>query len=211
MSDDLPRWAWSPGSATITVDFRNLPNEPRTPAAESATLGALMLSSQCASRLIPILKPDHFTSRPHQDTFRAIDAVNAEGKPVDPLLVNDELRKQGRICWGELKASVFIHACLEATYLPGHGVSYAALVIECAAQRRVLQAGVRIAQAAARRTGDLPDLMKFVAAEVRDTADCVSSLGSIDGAVRAPVRLGTLLDDFRRQPEAIAPAIDISE
>jgi len=170
-----------------------------------------MLSPQCASRLMPILQADHFTSRPHQDTFKAIEAVHAAGKPVDPLLVNDQLRRQGRICWGELKASVFLHACLEATYLPGHGVSYAALVIECAAQRRVLQAGIRIAQAAARRTGDLPDLMKFVATEIRDAADCVSSLGSIDVAVRAPVRLGTLLEDFRRQPEAIAQSIDVSE
>ena len=211
MNDDLPRWAWSPGSTKITVDFRNMPREPRNPAAESATLGALMLSSHCVARLLPVLQPDHFTSRPHQDTFKAIEAIHDAGKPVDPLLVNDELRRQGRISWGELKASVFIHACLEATYLPGHGVSYAALVIESAARRRILQAGIRIAQASARGAGNLPDLMRFVAAEVKDSAECVASLGTIEAATRAPVPTGTLVEDFRRQPQACARSVDICE
>src|SRR5205085_1592907 len=142
-------------SSPATVDFSNLPNEPRNPAAESATLGALMLSPSCVDQLLPVLRVDHFSSRPHQDTLAAINAVHAAGKPVDPLLVNDELRKQGRITWGEVKAPVFIHACLEATYFPGHGASYAATVIECAARRRILQAGVRIAQAAARGMAEL--------------------------------------------------------
>jgi replicative DNA helicase len=205
---DVRQLAWAGLSSPAAVDFSHLPNEPRNPSAESATLGALMLSPRCVDQLLPVLRVDHFTSRPHQDTFAAIEAVHAAGKPVDPLLVNDELRKQGRISWGEVKVSVFVHACLEATYFPGHGTSYAAAVIECAARRRILQAGVRIAQAAARGATELPDLMRLVAGEVRDTVDRVAVHETLVAAHKTPVPVGTVIDGLRKQLEPAPASLD---
>lgn len=203
--EDVRRLALAEPSAPGTVDFRNLPTEPRDPAAESATLGALMLSKACADALLPVLRSEHFTSRPHQDTLEAIRAVHASGRPVDPILVHDQLRRHGRIAWGNSKAATFIHACLEATYLPGHGRSYAALVLECAARRRVLQAGVRIAQVAATGARELSDVMSFVAAEVHQLADCVSVHTALSVPSEGPVRIGAVIDELRRKWEPRAP------
>lgn len=212
--EDVRQLAWSAPSSPATVDFNSLPDEPRNPAAESATLGALMLSKRCADALLPALRSDHFTSRPHQDTLDAIRSVHASGRPVDPLLVHDQLRRQGRLTWGNIKAATFIHACLEATYFPGHGDSYAAAVIECATRRRVLQAGIRIAQAAARGTGELPDLMRLVATEIHEAADCVSAHAAMAGPPRAPIQVGTVIDGLRRhlEPESprTTPSLDVS-
>lgn len=209
-NEDVRRLAWAAPSSPATIDFSTLPEEPSNPSAESATLGALMLSPRCVDQLLPVLRVDHFTSRPHQDTFAAIEAVHAAGKPVDPLLVNDELRKQGRISWGEVKASVFVHACLEATYFPGHGTSYAATVLEFAARRRILQAGVRIAQAAARGVAELPDLMRLVAGEVNETVDRVTLHEALVAAHRTPVRVGTVIDGLRAQLEPDVPSAPTS-
>lgn len=204
-SEDVRRLALAAPSSPTTVDFRSLPNEPRNPAAESATLGALMLSKACADGLLPVLLPEHFTTRPHQDTLEAIRAVHSSGRPVDPILVHDQLRRQGRVAWGDNKAATFIHACLEATYLPGHGRSYAALVLEYAARRRVLQAGIRIAQLAATGGRELSDVMSFVAAEVHRLADCVSAHTTLSAPSEGPVRIGAVIDELRRTWEPTAP------
>jgi replicative DNA helicase len=193
--EEVRRFAFAGPSSPAAVDFRNLPNEPRNPAAESATLGALMLSKACADALLPVLQTEHFTSRPHQDTLEAIRAVHASGRPVDPILVNDQLRRAGRVAWGSVKAATFIHACMEATYFPGHGSSYAATVIECAARRRVLQAGIRIAQAAARGTGELPDLMRLVASEIHAVADEVTAHEGVRRPQRQPIRLAAAINE----------------
>jgi replicative DNA helicase len=193
--EEVRRFAFAGPSSPATVDFRNLPNEPRNPAAESATLGALMLSKACADALLPVLQTEHFTSRPHQDTLEAIRAVHASGRPVDPILVNDQLRRAGRLAWGNVKAATFIHTCMEATYFPGHGSSYAATVIECATRRRVLKAGIRIAQAAARGTGELPDLMRLVASEIHAVADEVAAHEGVRTPQRQPIRLAAAVDE----------------
>ena len=198
-NEDVRQLAWSAPSSPATVDFSSLPHEPRNPAAESATLGALMLSERCADALLPALRSDHFTSRPHQDTLEAIRTVHASGRPVDPLLVHDQLRRQGRLAWGNIKAATFIHACLEATYFPGHGDTYAAAVVECAARRRVLQAGIRIAQAAARGSGDLPDLMRLVAGELHAVADEVTAHEQVARPRSCPVPLGDAVEEVRQQ------------
>lgn len=189
------RLAWAEPSTPAIIDFRNLPHEPRNPAAESATLGALMLSKRCADALLPALRSDHFTSRPHQDTLEAIRVVHASERPVDPLLVHDQLRRHGRLAWGNIKAATFIHACLEATYFPGHGNSYAAVVVECAARRRILQAGIRIAQAASRGTGELPELMRLVASELHAVGDEITVHEQLRAQRTRPISLAAAIEE----------------
>jgi replicative DNA helicase len=203
---DARRLAFAGPSSPATVDFRSIPNEPRNPAAESATLGALMLSKACADALLPALQAEHFTSRPHQDTLEAIRAVHISGRPVDPILVHDQLRRGGRVAWGNIKATTFVHACLEATYFPGHGASYAATVIECAARRRVLQAGIRITQAAARGAGDLPDLMRLVASELHAVADEVTAHEQVRVSPRQPMPLAAAIAETLPQLTSVRQA-----
>jgi replicative DNA helicase len=153
-----------------------------------------MLSKRCADELLPILETGHFTSRPHQDTLEAIRTVYESQRPVDPLLVHDQLRRQGRLAWGHVKAATFIHACVEATYFPGHGDTYAACVLECAARRRVLQAGIRIAQFASRGTGELSDLMRLVASELHAVGDEITVHEQVR-ARRPPVPLAAAIEE----------------
>lgn len=166
VSEDVRRLAWAEPATRITVDFRNLPKEPRNPAAESALLGALMLSKRCLDELLPVLRTEHFTSRRHQDIFHAIRELHRTARPVDPVLVNDELRRRGISGWGHVSAPLVVHACLEATYFPGHGDSYATIVLDNALRRRIVQAGVRIAQFAASGLGDGGDLLEKAKAEL---------------------------------------------
>jgi replicative DNA helicase len=199
--EDIRHLAWSAPTSPATVDFNALPHEPRNPAAESATLGALMLSKRCADALLPVLRTEHFTSQPHQETLEAIRAVQLSGRPVDPLLVHDQLRRQGRLAWGNIKAATFVHACMEATYFPGHGESYASAVIECAARRRVLQAGIRIAQAAAHGTGELPELMRLVATELHGVADEATAHDQVARSRSRLVPLGDAVEEVRQKVE----------
>jgi hypothetical protein len=66
----------------------------------------------------------------------------------DPLLVASDLHSRGITRSGHIATPVFLQACLEATYFPGHGDAYAAMVLDNALRRRTVQAGVRITQLA---------------------------------------------------------------
>jgi replicative DNA helicase len=173
----------------MTVDFANLPDQPRFPAAESAVLGALMLSASSADKLLPILREEHFTSAPHRDTLAAVRALWERQEPIDPVLVHDQLRKDGHVTWGETKAALFIHQCVEATYFPGNGTSYATTVLEYAARRRTVEAGIRIAQAAAQGRAEPADLIKLIAQEVHDIAERTEVCEAVRATAIAPTLL----------------------
>jgi hypothetical protein len=68
-------------------------------------------------------------------------------------------------------------------------------VIDCAARRKVLQAGIRIAQAAARGAGDLPDLMHLVAAELHAVADEVTAHEQVRVSRRQPIPLSAAIEE----------------
>lgn len=193
------RSAWNGPPASMTVDFARLPEEPNFPAAETAVLGAVMLSPAAAAKLLPVLRSEHFTSQPHRDTLAAVHRLWERKQPIDPVLVHDQLRKDGHLTWGETKAALFIERCLEATYFPGNGTSYAMTVLEYAARRRAVQAGVRIAQAAARGSLELPELMKFVTTELRDLADAALAHQALAAPAMTPAPLGIVLGSVREE------------
>jgi len=58
--------------------------------------------------------------------------------PVDPLTVHAELRRRGRLVFGERKAAVVLHDLLAATPTVANAGYYAAIVAEAAARRRAV-------------------------------------------------------------------------
>jgi replicative DNA helicase len=195
------RSEWDGPPASMTVDFANLPEQPSFPAAETAVLGAVMLSPTAAAKLMPILRTEHFTSRPHRDTLVAVRRLWERQQPIDPVLVHDQLRKDGHLMWGETKAALFIERCLEAAYFPGNGTSYATTVLEYAVRRRAVQVGVRIAQAAAGGRMELQDVMRLVADEVSGLANEVSTKDTLAAGAIAPTRIGPVIRELRDELE----------
>src|SRR4051812_7025405 len=68
---------------------------PQNIEAEQAVLGAILLDNDVLHDVIPILKVDSFWRDDHQIIFRAIRDLYDQGKPVDAVLLDEELKKRG--------------------------------------------------------------------------------------------------------------------
>lgn len=109
---------------------------PHSIEAEQAVIGGLLLdddSSERVRKVLAMLKPDSFYSRPHKILFEEITRMHREQKPVDGLTLFDELERKS------LTASVggfaYIAEIAKNTPSAANIVAYAMQVRETAMER----------------------------------------------------------------------------
>src|SRR5205085_7588814 len=68
---------------------------PHSADAERATLGAIILDNNLVNQAIELLRPDDFYQRAHQLVFRAMIALSERGSEINPILLGEELRREG--------------------------------------------------------------------------------------------------------------------
>jgi replicative DNA helicase len=68
---------------------------PHSADAERAILGAIVLDNSHANQAIELLRPDDFYVRAHQLVFRAMTALSERGSEINPILLGEELRREG--------------------------------------------------------------------------------------------------------------------
>lgn len=123
---------------------------PHSIEAEQAVIGGLLLdddSSERVQKVLAMLKPDSFYSRPHKILFEEITRMHREQKPVDGLTLFDELERKS------LTASVggFAYIAEIAKNTPS-----AANIVAYAMQVRETHLRQRTAGSADPRCGDFP-------------------------------------------------------
>jgi len=70
---------------------------PSSPESERVILGAILLDNQLISQAIELLQSDDFYSPLHRRIFKAMTALFERGERIDPILIGEELRKDGSI------------------------------------------------------------------------------------------------------------------
>ena len=70
---------------------------PHNLDAESAVLGALLLSKDALDVVIQVLKPADFYRQAHKVLFETISAMSSEGQEVDVLTLSHTLAKNGKL------------------------------------------------------------------------------------------------------------------
>ena len=68
---------------------------PNSPESERAILGSIMLDNSHLSRAVELLKPDDFYSMFHRRVFSGMINLFNSQKPVDPIMIGEELKKEG--------------------------------------------------------------------------------------------------------------------
>jgi replicative DNA helicase len=107
---------------------------------------------------LAMVGPDDFYKEGHRRIFMAMNDLFMVGEPIEPLLVVEQLTKQGdldvaggRTAVLDIMATPFIAASFR---------SYAEIVRETATQRRLLQVAQRIEQMVAEREGETSDMVQ---------------------------------------------------
>jgi replicative DNA helicase len=68
---------------------------PHNAEAERAVLGAILLDNGHINQAIELLRPDDFYIQAHRRVFQAMIALNERGSEINPILLADELRREG--------------------------------------------------------------------------------------------------------------------
>jgi replicative DNA helicase len=70
---------------------------PSSPESERVILGAILLDNTLISQAIELLSQDDFYSPLHRRVFRAMSNLFERGDRIDPILIGEELRKEGQL------------------------------------------------------------------------------------------------------------------
>jgi replicative DNA helicase len=70
---------------------------PHSAEAERAILGAIILDNGLINQAIELLKPDDFYVRAHYHLFRAMISMSGRGAEINPILIGEELRRDGTL------------------------------------------------------------------------------------------------------------------
>ncbi|EAB3772370.1 AAA family ATPase [Salmonella enterica] len=109
---------------------------PHSIEAEQAVIGGLLLdddSSERVQKVLAMLKPDSFYSRPHKILFEEITRMHREQKPVDGLTLFDELERKSLTV--SVGGFAYIAEIAKNTPSAANIVAYAMQVRETAMER----------------------------------------------------------------------------
>jgi replicative DNA helicase len=70
---------------------------PHSADAERAILGAIVLDNGLVNQAIELLRPEDFYVRAHQHLFRAMISMSERGAEINPILLGEELRRDGAL------------------------------------------------------------------------------------------------------------------
>jgi replicative DNA helicase len=70
---------------------------PSSAESERVILGAILLDNQLISQAIELLHTDDFYSPLHRRIYKAMTALFERGERIDPILIGEELKKDGSI------------------------------------------------------------------------------------------------------------------
>lgn len=115
---------------------------PQDLEAEQATLGAMLIDAEAASRAMGIVSADDFYREAHREIFSAIVAVEESGHPIDPVSVGAALRERDQLA--AVGGGEYLTALMGEVPTTAHVVRYATIVHEKAVLRRLIRAGAEI-------------------------------------------------------------------
>ncbi len=123
---------------TITEQFDRLP--PHSADAEMCMLASMMLDREICGRVLQVVTRGEACYSPdHQILFEAIQQLHVQGKPVDAVIVREQLAKRGQL--EEIGGTSMIATVLSTVPSAAHGEHYARIVRE----KAILRAAIRVA------------------------------------------------------------------
>lgn len=132
----------------------NLFAPPHSIEAEQAVIGGLLLdddTSERTQKVLSILKPESFYSRPHKVLYEEMTRMYREQKPVDGLTLFDELERKGLT--ESVGGFAYIAEIAKNTPSAANIVAYAMQVRETAMERYGIQRMTEAAELLYARNG----------------------------------------------------------
>ena len=171
---------------------------PHDVEAEEAVLGSLLLDPDAYYEVSEILGPEAFYHPGNRWLYEAIQSLGTRQEPPDFLVIQDELRRTGRL--DESGGVPYMFKLLNAVPTSINAEYYARIVAEKATRRRLIQAAGQVAKAAYDEAQPIGDVVAAAEASIMG-AGADSDKGAVVSARRY---MTDYLDNFLADVNATA-------
>ncbi|WP_167613090.1 replicative DNA helicase [Maribellus sediminis] len=146
----------------INAQYGKLP--PQAIDVEEAVLGALMLERDAYVTVADIIDARSFYKEEHKKIFEAIQKLSGKEKPVDLLMVTQELKDRGQL--DEVGGPGYITQLTRRVASAAHLEFHARIIAQKFMQRELIRVSTEIQTKAYDDTIDVDDLMDFSESEL---------------------------------------------
>lgn len=175
---------------------------PNDRDAERVVLGALLSGAALADA--QPLASAMFYRQQFALIFEAIVALDADGRPYDPIAVGNELERRGQLGRMGGKGKTILHDCMESCPAPAQVGYYAGIVRDKARRRRLIEVSSRLHQVALAPDEDLAEAVSNISnnalLEITDSLTWGSNGSNGSYTVRYDLRDGAWLDSQQFDP-----------
>jgi len=142
---------------------------PHSLEAEQSVLGAILLDSDVMDELEGLLpSPEAFYLEAHQRIYAAMQALRAEGKPVDLVTLGDELSRRREL--EKVGGVSYLVSLTEATPTAAYAEHYARIVAEKWTLRRLIRAAGEVVRLAYEEAGGVDAILDEAGRRVLEVA-----------------------------------------
>ncbi len=146
---------------------------PHSANAERTILGAVILDNALVNQAIELLKPDDFYVRAHYHVFRAMTAMSERGQEINPILLGEELRREGVL--EQVGGISFISGLSYGLPQIMGVVDYAKVIRNCSIQRRLAKIGEKIRSDALEMRGETEAILDYAERQITDLYEASES------------------------------------
>ena len=119
---------------------------PQSVEAEACVLGSMILHAPCIDIVVQVTQPEHFYRPAHQLVYRALVDMRQSGKPIDLVLLREELKLRNQL--DAVGGVEYLVALAEGVPSAANAQYYAQIVRDKAMLRELIVAGTEMVQEA---------------------------------------------------------------
>lgn len=146
----------------LNAQYGKIP--PQAPEVEEAVLGALMLERDAYITVAAILKSESFYKEEHQKIFKVIQHLVANEKPVDLLMVTQELKNREEL--DEVGGPIYITQLTSRVASAAHIEFHARIIAQKFIQRELIRIASEIQVKSYDDSMELDDLIDYAEASL---------------------------------------------
>lgn len=143
------------------MEIRTLPNAVDI---EKGVLGAMIVDMDAIARVVEILKPDDFYLESHKIICRAIFKLFELGKPVDSVLVTEEIKNMGKL--EAIGGASYIAELTSSVVSAANIARHAEIIHEKAVLRDMIKTSNKIIEMAYREEDTTDNLLDLAEQEI---------------------------------------------
>lgn len=141
---------------------------PHDSDAEKAVLGAIFIDPEAIADADAVVEPEDFYERANQIVYQAMLELSERGEAIDPLTLQDELKKKNQL--EDIGGISYVSELALATPTAAHVTYYAQIVHRKALLRRLISASQKIISNALDGSDDVTEILDDAESEIMNVS-----------------------------------------